>query len=494
MKVDRRENSMPRLERLSVEAEEPWLRSVRTRLFAVVVGITLVSGLVWTYLQPVIYRSSATVLMSAPSAIDAEAAQADIQNVAIQRSILLGDDITRRLASELSATGVGAIDVAELGQLLRVEPLPDTNLVEMYAQGEDGTLLPRLVGAWIDVYLAARAEEVEQSKQQTLQVVQEELESLTLKVEKARSKLDQYRQEHEIISAERQENAVLARLEGLNKALNNAIEEEAKTRAYVDTLRQAIVRGVQVVPKGDRRSVEELDKELRDLQAQMLELQKRYTPEYIEKQPKVRAIPERINELKAELARIVGAGRDEELASAVQAYEAARQTASDLQQKLDEQKQDVARFSSIYATHQSLVDDLARLEELNRETQARLVQVEVRQVEKYPQVSVIERPLPVSERVGPDYRVLLGGTVAGALALGIFTVWLYGFLSPRRDQPAHVTLSGVHMYPQEIGGHLTHTPHPAPGLTQNHMARLETHPRDPKTDDSEGDFGGDRAP
>jgi hypothetical protein len=33
-----------------------------------------------------------------------------------------------------------------------------------------------------------------------------------------------------------------------------------------------------------------------------------------------------------------------------------------------------------------------------------------------------------------------------------FAVWLQGLLSPQRDQPAYVTLSGVHLYPQEVSG------------------------------------------
>jgi hypothetical protein len=56
------------------------------------------------------------------------------------------------------------------------------------------------------------------------------------------------------------------RLDGLNKALNNAIEEEAKTRAYLDTLREAIAGGAQVVPSNDRRDVEAMGEELRELQ------------------------------------------------------------------------------------------------------------------------------------------------------------------------------------------------------------------------------------
>ena len=83
-----------------------------------------------------------------------------------------------------------------------------------------------------------RRGEVARSKQQTLQVVQEELDALAANLEQARTALDEFRAEHEIISMERQENEVLARLDGLNKALNNAIEEEAKTGANVDTLRQ----------------------------------------------------------------------------------------------------------------------------------------------------------------------------------------------------------------------------------------------------------------
>ena len=48
------------------------------------------------------------------------------------------------------------------------------------------------------------------------------------------------------------------------------------------------------------------------------------------------------------------------------------------------------------------------------------------------------------------------------LVLGIFSAWLHGFLSPRSAQPAYVTLSGVHMYPQEASGELGYHPGPDP--------------------------------
>jgi succinoglycan biosynthesis transport protein ExoP len=334
-------------------------------------------------------------------------------------------------------------------------------------------LLPTVVDTWVNVYLEVRAEDITQTKDNTLRIVQDELDGLAIKLEEARDALEQYREDNEVLSVERQENAVMSRLDGLNQALNTAVEEEVKAGANLDTLREAIRRGAKVVPKSDTRGIAALENELQTLRAQMMELTKRYTMEYINKQPKYRAIPGRIEELEVELAGAYSQGRDVELAAAEQAHAAAKQTVLDLQQKFDDHKAGVAKFNRIYATHQALADDLARLEELNREAQARQVQVEVRQVEKYPQVSVIERPGSKAERIGPDYLLLVGGTLAVALGLGVFSVWLYGYLGHRKQQPAYVTLSGVHMYPQEVSGELGYTSQPDPRLARPEARLLQ---------------------
>ena len=57
---------------------------------------------------------------------------------------------------------------------------------------------------------------------------------------------------------------------------------------------------------------------------------------------------------------------------------------ADLQSQPDHTNAGVARFNSIYATHQALVEDLAELEQLNRDTQARLVKVDVRRSRNIP--------------------------------------------------------------------------------------------------------------
>jgi len=446
----------PRLTALPAsEPEAPWRHSARAKLFTLVFAVTLALGVGLTLLQPALYRASATVLMTAPAAIDDAVAEANIQDVAIQSRILKGSAVTARLLEELDSTTPGAVDSAYLRRVLRVDAVPETNLVEMAAQGEDRDILPHLVNTWIDVYLDIRAVGVQQSQQQTMKVVRDQLAGLEVKLEEARDALARYREEHAISSAERQENEVVSRLEGLNTALNTALEKEVQAKAYLETLEAAIRQGRQIVPADERDSVTSMEKELFSLQSQLSRLTQKFTMEYVRKQPRYRDLPERIAELEAALAEIYAEGEEHELSKARQQYAAARQTSAQLQEQLDAHETTAARFTTIYARHEALMEDLARLEDLNRETRSRLVEVQVNPVDRYPQVAVINRPRE-SVRLGPDYRLWLGGSLVAALLMGILAVWLYGFLAPRQARPAYVTLSGVHMYPPEANAQLAH--------------------------------------
>ena len=75
------------------------------------------------------------------------------------------------------------VDRDYLRDVLLVEAVPDTNLVEMAAQGEEDELLPTVVDTWINVYLEVRAEDIAKTKDNTLQIVQDELDGLAIKLE-----------------------------------------------------------------------------------------------------------------------------------------------------------------------------------------------------------------------------------------------------------------------------------------------------------------------
>lgn len=434
---------------LTSEVSDEQYGRARRRVFILTTLAFVLVGIFYTALQPAVYESTATVLMSAPTAIDEQMLEADRQGVAIQRRTLTGSEITRTLAESFSGSYGVDITPIELRRLLDVRSVPETNLLELAALASDSEILPPLVESWIEVYTSIRAREIEDRKSQTLTEVENELSGLEERLIAARDALDSYRQENEIISMDRQQNAVLSQLDGLNNAFNAAVAEEVRSKSYLETLRVSLAAGDKVVPEAARSQVAALATQLSSVRANLSELRRRYTEDYILKDPRLRELPGRLEALELALAEAYDEGSKAELANAKRAYSGSLGSVAEIQRRLDAQKQSVSDFNTMYAKHQALAEDLARLEQLNRNTQARQVQIEVSQVEKYPQVSVIDWPAPDAQKVGPNYVVLLGGTFSIAILAGIFAVWLYSFLHPRSAQPAFVTLSGVHMYPQD---------------------------------------------
>ena len=226
------------LDRTADKSDSPWYQSRRFNIFGLVFLTSAAISLAYVYSQPAIYRSSATLLTSAMTPIDQESGDADIQHVAIQRQILLGRELAAdtlaRLKVSPAGKSVNRLTESDIQTLLAVEPVPETNLVEIVAEGSDPRFLPLLINTWIDVYLEARGAEVKRLKSNTERIVEDELEGLAEKVAAARAALETFRDNNNILSTERDENEPSARLKGLNESLNKAAEAEVKAKANLD--------------------------------------------------------------------------------------------------------------------------------------------------------------------------------------------------------------------------------------------------------------------
>lgn len=431
----------------------PWFRSHRLLIFAGTCLLSATLGLIYNYSRPPIYQSKATLLTSAMTAIDKTSAAADIQHVAIQRQILLGQELLEKTLERLKASDQLdpqlQLTVEDIRQALRVDPVAETNLVEMVAEGTHAYTLPMLINTWIDVYTAARAEEVENTIGATRRIVETELQGLRDRIDVARLKLDEFRRNHDITSTGREENEAAARLNGLNKSLNQASEDEVKAKARLDAVRKAIERGQTVVPQESQNSLRHLEQRAQQLRERLAELDKRFTRDYLALQPTLKAIPGQLAKLEAEIQSKRNYGRDIVLDDAEQNYEAARQTAKEIRRQLDDHKKQAAEFTSRFAEHTALKTDLEGLEKLYRETQERLVQIETSHKEKYPQVHVIERAQLSLIPISPHYTRDAFIAVIGSVLFGIFSVWLFEYLTRKQQQQqqqAGITLSGIHMY------------------------------------------------
>ncbi len=430
--------------------QRPWFRSHRFIIFVSVFLICAFASLAYNYSRPAIYRSSATLLTSAMTAIDSESKAVDIQHVAIQKQILLGHELVAETLSRLKAENASdtllALTPADIQKLLNVEPIAQTNLVEIQAEGRDPEFLPLLINTWIDVYLDARAKDVQQLTANTKSIVEGELNGLSEKINSARTELEMFRKTNDISSTGRAENEPLARLNGLNDALNKASEDEVKAKTLLNTIKLAISRDQTVVPEQQRDSLQELEKNLQDLQEKLAEFDKRFTRDYLNKQPDLKVIPEQIKKLEAEIIKKREQGKKTALEEAENNYAAAQQNLAEIRAQLNESKTQAATFTSKFSEHDALKTNLEGLEKLYRETQERLVQIQTSHKEKYPQVTVISRAYLSTDPIRPYYSRDALIALAGSVVLGLFTVWVFDYLTRRQQQPSPITLSGIHMY------------------------------------------------
>lgn len=432
----------------------PWLRSKRLKIFIIAFSACALIMLSYVFSRPAIYLSYATLLTVAKTAIDQRSSDADIQHVAIQRQILFGAELLAETAKRLQShdepkDNASNLTVADIRNMLDVRSVVDTNLVEMVAEGSDPGILPVLINTWIDVYLEARADEVARTIGATAQILQDELTELSKKINTKRTELEHFRENNHIISMGREENEALARLKGLNDSLNKASEEEVKAKARLDSIKQAIARGQAVVPREDSQTLSQLEKRAQELREELEELERHFTREYMALTPSLKVIPEKLANLQAEIDRMRKTGQAIVVSEAEQDYVAARQATQVVREQLDEHRRKAAEFTARFAEHEALKGDLEGMEQLFRETQERLLQIEARYTGKYPQVDVVEWAFLPHHPIRPNYLRDALIAIIGAVLFGLFCVWIIEFLTRKEREKLAINLSGIHVYSNE---------------------------------------------
>ncbi|NOQ79865.1 MAG: integrase [Gammaproteobacteria bacterium] len=465
------DNSFPQIEIIPNQPDfnrvEPklksWYKSPRLLVFSIVFLISSLLSLGYVYSRPALYRSYATLLTVAQTAIDQQSSEADVQHVAIQRQILTGQELLNETLARLQQSQAKIdnqsisikLTIPEVRRLLSVQAVPETNLVELAATGYQPEIFVPLINTWIDVYLERRAEEIRQTTGLTLDALREELTGLEDKILIKRSELEHFRKINNITSLGREnifENQSLARFKGLNQSLSLASEEAIKTKARLDAVNKAIADGRMVVPSEDKRGMRVLELRLQQLQEQLAEFDRRYTRSYLALQPKLNVLPGQIRDLEKEIQTKRQFGQSIVLSEAEQDFDAAQQSLGEIKKQLEEHKREAIEFSSRFAEHESLLSDLEGLELLQRTTQERLVQIEAKQAEKFPQVKVIERAFLPRDPISPDYTRDAIIAIVGSIILGLLVVWIIEFLTRKQSHPVPLSILGINTYSDSAKG------------------------------------------
>ncbi len=405
----------------------------RIRIFLSVVLISLLISLSYTLLRPAIYESRATLLVTPPLINERRGEVSNAQHVELELQYLAGHSLLSRVLEMLSTADgradVGGLTLPDLDEMLEAVPVESTNLVELIAQGPEKELLPVVINTWINVYQDAHADSIAAESASEISDTEQQLAEMGEKVAEKRQELDQFRKDYDIVSMERNENRMLKQLSGMTDSLNKANEEDVAARARMGAIKTAIEEGRPVVSEHGKDSLTNLEQRLVEIQEELKELELEFTPHYMAIDPKIKGLVRKRDMLAGEIAAKQTAGQQITLAAAEQDMATAHESVLRLQAQLDEQQHLVMEFTTRFAEHEALQEELLQLETLYREVQNRQLKNQVDHKRQYPQIDVKEPAFLPERPVYPDYLRDSGLSVAGSVLFGLLVLGLYDFLN-----------------------------------------------------------------
>ena len=248
------------------------------------------------------------------------------------------------MVRRLNAAGE-TTDLDRLRSALTVTPVPDTNMLELHANGNDPGELQRIVNAWAESYEGLRAEEIAAATGRTSAELEDQLAALQTKIGRAREELFAFRETHDIVSLERGENRSLAALQGMNASLSGARERLIEARARKVAVAEAIARGETVIPIEQKAEIAKLQLQVQSTRARLLELEGKYTRRFIERDPELKSLPDDLRVMEQELAHALELAKTTVLDEAQQAVAAAEAAVAAQEQQLTSHQAQVQQFT-----------------------------------------------------------------------------------------------------------------------------------------------------
>ncbi len=425
-----------------------WPRRLRRRhLFLLLFFPFLLISESVIFLQQAIFESQALVLTTAASNIDQAHDDADLEHVNIQKQVLLGQPVLEKTAEILSKPkNATSLTVNELKTLFDVRPIANTNLVQLIAQGSDPLFLQKALDTWIKSYQHIRADYIIDITEKASVSINGELARLEQQVREQRSAMETFRLQHDIVSVDSTDNEAHARLQGLNNALNTALEEEAKAQAKLDSIRAAIAEGKAVVAESDSQSLAMLVQKAEQIRDRLEAQRSQYTDEYIDFHPTLRNLKAQLAELDEKIAGKQQIGSRFAIQEAETEYGAARRTVLTLQKQMAEHKQKATDYTTHFATHKAMQEELLKLEKLLQETKQRLIEIDVKQRQSNPQLDVVDWATLPDKPVRPDYWQEAALAFAGSLVLALLSIVINDYLNKEPQLATIDSITEIQLY------------------------------------------------
>ena len=342
---------------------------------------------------------------------------------------------------------------------VRVSPVPDSKLVDLYIQAQNAAFTARAANTLADEYVAQNLEVKQQSTQNMLEWLEREVAAQQAKVEQSERELAAYRDRENAMSLDDKNNIVLSRLNSLNDAVLRA--------RTVRIEKEAIYKQIKSATAPDTIPVIAQNPQINLLKQQLAEMQRekaRLMERYLEKHPEVG----KINAQLADIERQIEQATARALQTVTAEYERGLLEERTLAANLEDAKKDVQDLSRLSVSYNVLEREARSNRTVYEALLQRQNELRVSNNSQANNVRVVERAevpgAPITPTGRRTWLLSLAIGLVAAVAVAYALDYMNDTIKTPDDIARHLKLAFLGLVPSVEGeGHpllaSSHVPH-----------------------------------
>ena len=355
------------------------------------------------------------------------------------KSRALAERVVDRLNLKASPGFQGRNPAGKLLGMVTIEPVRKSRLVDITAQSKNPKMAAAIADGFADEYIAKIIEDRLKSGQHALGWLWEEIDTMKNKVADSEKQLQEYKEQHQLVSLEESQNIVIQKLSQLSRAATDSksarLSAESKSRQIQELKNKSL--SLELLPIiRDNNFIMTLKSKHAEKEGTLSELLKRYK----EKHP-------RIVEIKSEMATLqerIGREINKVVDSVTTEFDEAKSNEGAILKALAEQETKALELNRLSIEYKALQRESETSRQMYQSLLAKVKETDISARMEQSYVKIVDRAQVPKRPIKPQKGRNMLFACIGGLALGIFFAFMLEYfddsLKSQKDIEAYLQL------------------------------------------------------
>lgn len=383
--------------------------------------------LIWVWSKPPQFQSQAILHFSYPQSASQEQSAVPEEQVNLNRRRLVSFSVLETLQAQLRDDHQLNYSIEQLSSMISAEAHGTSRIINLSAMGPQPEELKTVLSEWIELYLVLLESETQKTDAKDIQLLKSKQATIENKVVEQRQKLEQFGNQHNIVSLERDENRLLSKVKGLGASIDEAQAQQTEAEALLASVNRAIAEGEQISRPIDQSSIDDLKAKVDELETELAEYAKIYTPEYMSLNANIVNTKRNLSLAKETLEEKLSSSQTLYLQELARNVVSAQNKHKELNAQLTKLNIEAQQFSSTLQQYTRYDNELKQLEAQSQSITDQLLDKEVQKPFEA-RVDVLESPFVPDYPVGPDYIFYTLISIGIALVVALLCLFVFSFI------------------------------------------------------------------